>query len=525
MNEQQFRQLCQSGDRLLTAPDASFETVAIPWLHVIRAHPMFLSLYADLFEPVSTRSRLRTEYRRLRTIGSRLRFVAKAGMGNAAPWTASGPLPDQVDVLIVSHLVAASFAGKDSDFYFGDIPSRLALAGRSAVIALIDYSGADAKSLAGRWSDTSVPRVILSAALGTSDELSMQASMRREGQRLRATITPAMSPWERRFVARAALEARSGGTLAALRTAEQVRRLVAAVRPRALMITHEGHSWERLAFAAARSVDPAIACIGYQHAVLFNLQHALQRDLAPRFNPDLVLTSGGIAMDRLRGRGTDYTPHTEVLGSNRTFSPAPAGGDAHQAASSRTGDACLVLPEGVASECNALFDFSMACAAACPAMRFIWRLHPNISYPELTAQNPALRNLPPNITLSSGTTLDEDIAQSAWTLYRGTTAVVQAVQSGLLPIYLDRPGEISIDTLHDLQGGRAIVARVEEFSGIVAAGRLAPDAVARLRVAQQYCARLLTPMNLDVLLERLPPPAGVPDRRGRRERESATPIH
>jgi hypothetical protein len=502
VNEQQYRQLCESGDRLLTAPHASPETVAIPWLHVIRAHPMFLSQYEDLFAPESARTRLRTGYRRLRTVGSRVRFLASAGLGPGTPWITARPLPDRVDVLIVSHLVSASFAGQNGDFYFGDIPARLPEAGRTVLVALVNYSGVDAQALAGHWKAGTTPRVILSPTLGAADELAMQRAMRCEAARLRGSAADATSEWERRFIARAALEARSGGALAALRMAEQVRRLVAAVRPAALVITHEGHSWERLAFAAARSVDQAVLCIGYQHAVLFNMQHAVQRGLAPRFNPDVVLTSGEFARDRLRGGAPAGYPRIEVMGSNRTFKPTRAPGG--PAPDEPPGTACLVLPEGEAGECNALFGFSMACAIAHPELRFIWRLHPNISHADLTRQNPALLNAPSNVVVSKGSTLEEDIAQSAWTLYRGTTAVVQAVQSGVQPIYLERAGEISIDTLHDLEGGRAKVTTVADFSRIVAVSRPAAERRQQLRAAQAYCARLLTPMNLDALLVCLP---------------------
>ena len=42
MSAGQYLALCEACDRVLLAPDATIERVAVPWLHVIREHPVFL---------------------------------------------------------------------------------------------------------------------------------------------------------------------------------------------------------------------------------------------------------------------------------------------------------------------------------------------------------------------------------------------------------------------------------------------------------------------------------------------------
>ena len=50
LDEEQYRLLCETCDRVLLARDATTECIAMPWLHVIRGHPMLATNYAELFE-------------------------------------------------------------------------------------------------------------------------------------------------------------------------------------------------------------------------------------------------------------------------------------------------------------------------------------------------------------------------------------------------------------------------------------------------------------------------------------------
>ena len=49
INENQYRLLCELTDKLLNVDGVKTERVAISMLHVMRAHPIFLSRYESLF--------------------------------------------------------------------------------------------------------------------------------------------------------------------------------------------------------------------------------------------------------------------------------------------------------------------------------------------------------------------------------------------------------------------------------------------------------------------------------------------
>jgi hypothetical protein len=490
VNLEQYNAVCEACDQLLLAPDSSIERIAIPWLHVIRAHPIFLEGYRGIFAQQTGQE----GKRHVRNFASALRHLGTAFVCGGPLWSSVNELPQKCDVLMVSHLVNEAFTGQEGDFYFGKAAGELADLGISATIALINYTETSPLTLAGRWRQAKIPRVIFSPVLSLTAEWALYRRVLAEARRIKSFAATQTNDLICRVATRASLEAVSGGAVSALRLGEQIKALVARLQPRAIVVTYEGHSWERIAFAAARAVSPQICCIGYQHAALFNLQHAVQRRLADDCNPDAILTSGRVSQARLQNNPQLKGVLIEVLGSNRSFARQAARVWGTESSERR---ACLVLPEGIVSECNLLFGFALQCARRMPDIVFIWRLHPNMSYGSLTRQNPVFRELPSNIILSTRA-LAEDIARSHWALYRGSTAIVQAAVSGVRPVYLHQTGEIPIDTLYEIADLHAQVVEPDDFMALVTETE-ASDASTKAERVQNYCERMFTPMDTRAL--------------------------
>ena len=73
-------------------------------------------------------------------------------------------------------------------------------------------------------------------------------------------------------------------------------------------------------------------------------------------------------------------------------------------------------------------------------------------------------NLPDNIYLSERD-LDEDIQKCDSVLYRGSTAVVKAINAGLKPIYYQQStDELSIDSIYQHQQGKEVVHNQKELN-------------------------------------------------------------
>ena len=97
------------------------------------------------------------------------------------------------------------------------------------------------------------------------------------------------------------MQALSPSTANNLRLKKQVSKILKTVKPKCIMVTYEGHAWERLIFSEARKIDSNIQCIGYQHA-LINGQHAVYRSLGEKYDPDIMATSGVIDLEKLEKR-------------------------------------------------------------------------------------------------------------------------------------------------------------------------------------------------------------------------------
>lgn len=451
--------------------------MAIPWLHVLREHPSFLKDYEGLFLPSNILGNLvNAVVIKTRNNVGWLRQLWRALWSNGEPWSASKELLTRVDVLLVSHLLNDADAGKTDDFYFGNLPETLGAGGHRIVVALIDHTVTPDPLRVQRWDRNLSPRILLSRMLDFQGELSLHRRLRRESSRLALLSRQEANGLLKKVFARASLEAMSGGARATLRMSEQISRLVEMIRPRIIMVTYEGHAWERVAFSAARKATAGVQCVGFQHAAIFRLQHAALRELGPALDPDLILTAGSVSKRQIEVAMKAQVIPVRVLGSNRAFM-GPKSGEVNSSSirdefdtrsAAIAGHACLVIPEGIVSECLLLFEFSLSCAELMPNVRFIWRLHPLITPASIVKANPRLRLLPANVEFSQ-MGLEEDFRRASYVLYRGSTAVIKAASFGLRPIYLANAGEMSIDPLYELGALIDKVSRPDEFQAVICA--------------------------------------------------------
>jgi hypothetical protein len=488
MNEEQYRSLCASCDQVLAEPGSPIERIAIPWLHVLSEHPAVLRHYAGIFENHTRRWPIRLK--------SALSQIAGA-VGDIGSGRARHRGQERADIMFVSHLLNVGQVGGREDFYFGRLPEDVRKEGMSSSVVLINHAGLK-RGDGSDWAGDMAPRRVLERRLSARGELALRRRLAGEARRLRGRDRRQGDGLQHRVRLEAARQALSGSALDTLRIYEQLRAALTVVRPKAVVATYEGHAWERLLFAAARQILPDCRCIGYHHTILFPRQHAVFRLLGPRYDPDVVLTAGDVARDRFRSAVTAAGIRISTLGTHRRST----GGSAvtHEPSSARP-LACLVLPDGIMSEVLYLFDFAVAAAALMPEVRFILRLHPLISRAALKRSFPRFRQLPSNVELSSQT-LGDDFSRSRWALYRGSGAAVQAVLAGVRPVYVARPGELSIDCLSGLQAWKRIVSAPEEFVKIGTCDLHGDgtNSFHEAAAATEYCGKYFMPVDPPALL-------------------------
>lgn len=405
-------------------------------------------------------------------------------------WLSNKPLPKCVDVLFVTHLVNKDHATNINDFYFGHVPAELSKHGYSVAIAYVNMTEANSTELVKDFPSDQLSRVILKESLSFSKEINLILNAICERKRLRNMMKAVSQSFIKKVLSRACKEATTTGTSFSLRVGKQVASLVSTTSARSLIVIHEGHSWERVVFASAREARNSIRCIAYQHAPLFRLQHAIFAKLDRKYIPDQVIASGISSFERLSSGALDSKVKIRLGGSVRT----PKLSSLPHSRNNKAPLRCLVIPEGIVDECEILYLFAMTCATYLPDVEFVIRLHPSVSFEKLNSFRTRKDSILPNFILSDKS-FSDDLMNCDCALYRGSSAIISAVEAGVVPVYVARPNEISIDPLFELECCRLIITEPEEFETII--NSLETFKESDYDKANSVCKRLYSPINID----------------------------
>jgi len=165
--------------------------------------------------------------------------------------------------------------------------------------------------------------------------------------------------------------------------------------------------------------------------------------------PDVVLALGDQTAAILDAGHRQYGTQLVRFGTFRRQNAGMASAPADP--SLRT---VLVLPEGIAPEADVLFRFAYDCALAMPNYRFILRGHPQwpasraLSLIELPVQS--LKN----VEISQKASIQEDFDRASVLLYRGSSAALYGILSGLLAVNLQLPEMVNSDPIYQLTAWR-----------------------------------------------------------------------
>lgn len=393
------------------------------------------------------------------------------------------------DLLFISHLTAADQWTQDaSDPYFGSLPWQLQEQGYRIRIALIDHTTTSLSDLKGMaQTPATVVRTLIPRRLERKNEAVIAGKLAAVAARLRYGSDEVNL---RRLAAR---QAKQGASRQSLRIGTTISQLVGRHRPKALVFTYEGHAWERIAMHLSRQIDPDIRCIAVHHAILAPMQHAMTTSYGGTFDPDVILAAGRAALAWLsHAPGLKGIP-VDLLGSPRARSATPVPDQP------KDGKKCLFLPEGMVSESIFLAHAAYDLAAQRPDLTCTIRLHPLTSRDDLASREPRFRTAPSNIEWSPpNRTLDEDGHLATWAVYRGSSAVLSAMTSGAIPVYLgNEPLELQINPL---RGAEEIVQVINHSAKLATSLDARAIDVGMLRKGWDYAQSYYTQMDSNVIL-------------------------
>lgn len=228
-----------------------------------------------------------------------------------------------------------------------------------------------------------------------------------------------------------------------------------------LIIPYEGYSWERLLIKETKNKQKKIKCFGYHFSALSKYQHSIFRKINFNYEPDIIYTAGSVSKKEFE----KTTSHkVKVLGSVRFFRKKK--GFKKKKVKNYQNN-CLVLPEGIKSECAKLFRFSFLAANKFKNIKFIWRLHPSMSYNKILSDIGLSSKILPNNIILSDKSFFKDIEKGNMCLYRGSTSAISALQNGTLPIYLNDDKSLNIDPLFGLKKWKKSIVDLNDFEKII----------------------------------------------------------
>ena len=441
LNKENYKKICYKCDEILFEKIDNVFRVANPYLHLIKPHPFFLKNYETL---VSKKIYLKQLF--IYKISKTLLLFFR-NIFYASSFENQLSKVKNSDVVVISHLVSGNDFKNKGDFYFGQFNREI-----NTLFCLMNHTKKKSKQFVSNKNNN----FILENYLGFIEEVSILFLMFKEYFSLFINGLMEKDNLKKKIFYNAANSSISVETSHAIRIGRQVEQIIKKARPKILLITFEGYSWERVAIYFSKKTKKKIKCIGYLHSAIFKNQHSIFRTLNKDYDPDIIFLSS-------ENMKRQYNKMSKNMSLN-TFSLGSLKKDNNKKLVIR-GKACLVLPEGIFEESKLMLDFVLECANQNPKVKFIFRLHPIIKVSSLLKTFKYKLKIPNNVVISSNS-LDEDIKLSKVVVYRGSTSVINAISNGLIPIYLDLGESFSIDPLFDYIHGKFIISKAQEFNNI-----------------------------------------------------------
>lgn len=340
-------------------------------------------------------------------------------------------IPQNLDLVIVSHITNIEQLNEKSDTYFGDLARFADDAGISTHTILINQCRvtAEDKKRFIREQATIIP-----AFLSPAQELINSFKLLMALSSLPSFNNNASA---RRFFSLARAAQLSARSLGDYRIGTTLSQTLNRAKPKVVVYTYEGHGWEKILSTSLHNGPAKSYLIGYQHAVLFPGDKSLHYDHGNGATPDHIFTTGEVTRDQLLKNVKFSNCGISKLGTIRSHSPK------HLPTFQARGS-CLIAPEGTIDEVLLMASITTLAAYKAPTRRFVLRLHPVMHKKRVIKMIRNSMNIPQNFFFSENT-LEEDLLTSSWICYRGSSVAFQGILAGLRPIYLNSQNDAALN--------------------------------------------------------------------------------
>lgn len=215
-----------------------------------------------------------------------------------------------------------------------------------------------------------------------------------------------------------------------------LKKIIKLHKPKKIFFTYEGHTWERYIIKAAKDTNRDIKCIAYQFSVILKNQNMLSTKFGYQYDPDKICVTGKFGSKYFKDRSIKTINIGHFIGKENHFNYKKK----------MINKKCLVIPEGIISECKIMLDFILDVRKKFKDINFIIRFHDQFDFEYFKSKNQKYENIN-DITISQNK-IEDDFKECSYCLYRGTTGIFQAINNGLIPIYYNCMSNLNIDPFH-----------------------------------------------------------------------------
>ena len=425
INNYQYKKICSASKSFLKLNSNNLVLTSIDQAHIIRPHPIFLKKYNILFESFFYLKILNTLI--INFIKLLVHFIK-----NIFKEKSHIDIKKGSDYIFVSHFLNKKQikAEKKNDYYFSHFLRTIK---KKNTLVLFNHLNQNfiAKN-----------KIILNSNENFKTEAKIFIKLINEFLKFRKNYINKKNKFERKFYILIYANIISINTFNNLKVYFQFKKITKKIQPKKIIVTFEGHAFERNIFLASKKINKKIKTIGFHHSIPFKNQFAYNLKLNNDSDPDIVMTSGKISYNKfLKQKSFNKVI---LIGSNRISNTATKFKNERL----KKIKYCLVIPEGIESEANLLLRFCAKYLVNFDDIKFVIRLHPLLSMKRKKYRDLFKKvDIGNKVFFSNNKNQYDDIKKCDLTLYRGTSLIFDATKNGLVPFYYQRKNEINFDPL------------------------------------------------------------------------------
>ena len=230
-------------------------------------------------------------------------------------------------------------------------------------------------------------------------------------------------------------------------------KLIIQNKTKNILITLEGHPYEYLIFLLGKKYN--INVYAYQTSYITKSHYSMFLNIGSNFLPTKILANGKIGFDYLKQK---FNPSKVILlGSNKYNKKIKR---------KKTNNLnLLALPSAYEGEASEFIELCNKCLKKNENLKIkiIFRLHPQIDKLNFINKHLKILNHEVRIKISDQNLID-DINLCKFALYRSSSAIIDALQQGLIPIFLpQQKTNFQSDPLWQLKS-KIIIKNYEQLS-------------------------------------------------------------